>query len=123
MKRALSMLSLAALLTGLIGCCGTGGPCLGGSLFGTCEDMPASCGSCVTDMDTCGKAYAEACDAGCAKPSCIAPCGGCGGLGCGLCCGREAITPGPPTGAITYPYYSNRAPRDFLVRNPRPLGP
>jgi len=114
MKRALSMLSLVALLSSLIGCCGAGGPCLGGWLCGTSKDMPASCSSCSTDSDTCGKVYGEACDAGCK---------GCGGFGCGLCRGREMITPGPPTGAITYPYYTNRAPRDFLIQNPGPLGP
>ena len=30
---------------------------------------------------------------------------------------------GPPTGATTYPYYTNRGPRDFLARNPRSIGP
>jgi hypothetical protein len=30
---------------------------------------------------------------------------------------------GPPTGATTYPYYTNRGPRDFLARNPRDIGP
>lgn len=29
---------------------------------------------------------------------------------------------GPPTGATTYPYYTNRGPRDFLARNPRDIG-
>jgi hypothetical protein len=30
---------------------------------------------------------------------------------------------GPPSGAITYPYYTTRAPRDYLARNPAPIGP
>jgi hypothetical protein len=30
---------------------------------------------------------------------------------------------GPPTGATTYPYYTNRGPRDYLARNPRSIGP
>jgi hypothetical protein len=30
---------------------------------------------------------------------------------------------GPPTGATTYPYYTNRGPRDFLAKNPRSIGP
>jgi len=122
MKRAFVMLSLIALLGSLTGCC-SGGSCLSGLLCGPCTDTPATCDSCATDLDSYGKVYGEGCGAGCAKPSCISPCEGCGGLGCRLCCGREAITPGPPTGAVTYPYYTNRAPRDFLVRSPRPIGP
>ncbi len=30
---------------------------------------------------------------------------------------------GPPSAAITYPYYTTRAPRDFLMRSPPPIGP
>jgi hypothetical protein len=37
--------------------------------------------------------------------------------------GTEAFTPGPPSGAITYPYYTTRGPRDFLAENPRSIGP
>lgn len=33
------------------------------------------------------------------------------------------IQPGPPTAAITYPYYTVRGPRDFLQRNLSPIGP
>lgn len=29
----------------------------------------------------------------------------------------------PPVGAVTYPYYTLRGPRDFLQRNPSPIGP
>ena len=35
----------------------------------------------------------------------------------------QSINPGPPTGAITYPYYTTRGPRDFLARGVRPIGP
>ncbi len=53
---------------------------------------------------------------------------------CGPCCGlfkkhcgrgavEEAYAPGPPVGQVTYPYYTNRGPRDFLVDNPRGIGP
>lgn len=35
-----------------------------------------------------------------------------------------AITPaGPPTGAVGYPYYTTRGPRDFLAKCPPPIGP
>ena len=30
---------------------------------------------------------------------------------------------GPPTGAVGYPYYTNRGPRDFLAENPPSVGP
>lgn len=30
---------------------------------------------------------------------------------------------GPATGAVTYPYYTIRGPRDFLDRDPQPIGP
>ena len=29
---------------------------------------------------------------------------------------------GPSSPTVSYPYYSNRAPRDFLVRNPPSIG-
>jgi hypothetical protein len=35
-----------------------------------------------------------------------------------------ATTPaGPPTGAVAYPYYTTRGPRDFLAKCPPPIGP
>ena len=34
-----------------------------------------------------------------------------------------AAPAGPPVGAVTYPYYTTRGPRDFLTGNPRPIGP
>ena len=43
--------------------------------------------------------------------------GGCRGNG------QTAATPGPPTGEVTYPYYTLHGPRDFLDSNPRSLGP
>jgi hypothetical protein len=74
------------------------------------------------------------------------PCGGIGCQGCGPlacaaggraraaaggflgCFGRarrpaEPFTPGPPTGTVAYPYYTNRGPRDFLAENPPSIGP
>jgi len=30
---------------------------------------------------------------------------------------------GPPTGAVAYPYYTTRGPRDFLASNPPSIGP
>ncbi|QDU95984.1 hypothetical protein [Lignipirellula cremea] len=37
--------------------------------------------------------------------------------------GPYAGPSGPATGAVAYPYYTTRAPRDFLMNNPPPLGP
>lgn len=37
--------------------------------------------------------------------------------------GEYEFAAGPPTGAVTYPYYTNRGPRDFLAKNPRSIGP
>lgn len=34
-----------------------------------------------------------------------------------------AADPMPPSGVVAYPYYTLRGPRDFLARNPRPIGP
>jgi hypothetical protein len=35
-----------------------------------------------------------------------------------------ATTPaGPPTGAVAYPYYTTRGPRDFLAKKPPSIGP
>ena len=72
------------------------------------------------------------------------PYGGCGNGGCadggcanGACgdhvgvhqpiprgVGGEYVGPqGPPTGAVAYPYYTSRGPRDFLDPNPPSIGP
>jgi hypothetical protein len=29
---------------------------------------------------------------------------------------------GPPTGAVTYPYYTTRGPRDYFTNNPPSIG-
>ena len=36
---------------------------------------------------------------------------------------NDAYAGGPPTAQVTYPYYTNRAPRDFLAKAPRGIGP
>lgn len=60
--------------------------------------------------------------------------GGCRN-GCGPCWGLKgpvglrdklgagAAYSGPATGAVTYPYYTTRGPRDFLANNPSDIGP
>jgi hypothetical protein len=50
----------------------------------------------------------------------------------GCCClhrlrggrgGQQVGDPGPASGAVAYPYYNLRGPRDFLERNPQSIGP
>lgn len=53
-------------------------------------------------------------------PETCAPCGG-GAPGAG--CPGAAASPMPPNGVVAYPYYTLHGPRDFLARNPSPLGP
>lgn len=98
-----------------------------GAGCGTCP--PPSCG-----CDDCGPVCGDGC---CGSDGC---CGGdgcgngghCGlfGAGAGPSClpvgpGDSAygFTPGPPVGAVAYPYYTTRGPRDFLQKNPMPIGP
>jgi hypothetical protein len=107
MKRALWTLLAVVVAVGLSGCCG-GGLCLP-KLFGGCSDCA------VAQPATCA-------DGSCSTGGGVVACDQCGGRGCGLC-GREAITPGPPSAAVAYPYYTTRGPRDFLAANPRSIGP
>jgi hypothetical protein len=76
------------------------------------------------------------CDGGCANGGCAN--GGCadgsGGPQDGYAHGGVHTVPrgvggeylgaaGPPTGAVAYPYYTSRGPRDFLDPNPPSIGP
>ena len=119
-------------------CAGDCGGGCGGSCGDSCNIF-SGCG--ITDC--CGSA------SGCGRGK---GCGlfgkGCGarGMGCGLLgwgCGplglgsrygagnqiprgwnsQQAMMSGPASGAITYPYYTVRGPRDFLAADPRPIGP
>ena len=53
---------------------------------------------------------------------------GCANGHCNLAARRLASStaqgpPGPAAATVTYPYYTNRGPRDFLARNPGNIGP
>ena len=138
MKRMLLALSAITLLAGLNGCCWS--PCghIRGCILGGGRNCLSKCvggdSACAVGCDGCGDAGCEGCgDAGyetCGEAGCET-CGGpkaglCGLPGCFRCCGRAeepAFTPGPPTGTITYPYYTNRGPRDFLAESPPSIGP
>jgi hypothetical protein len=99
------------------GGCGGCGECEGGGC-----DACDSCGGGDCNSWDCAQGYSDGCYTtyGAHTP------GGC--RSCGFGGGPSADDqlynePGPPTGAITYPYYTTRGPRDFLARNPASIGP
>jgi hypothetical protein len=131
--RHLSALMLASLVACSVGCqsC-TSGSCGAGGLWGAisggagCDD-----GSCVAGAN--GAAVMEG---DCADGSCGLGGGGgilgdklrgghgrlaaaagqaCNGTNCGM-------TYGPTMGAVTYPYYTTRGPRDFFLDDPPSIG-
>jgi len=107
MRRVLFVLLALATLAGLTGCVQDQMYCQSPGQSMTCA-LPGSCAQCPETCQACGSSD---------------PCNECGcGQACGGC-GPQAIDPGPPTGAVTYPYYTLRGPRDFLARGPRPIGP
>lgn len=137
MKRMLLALSAITLLAGLNGCCWPRCPGIPGCILGGGRNCLSKCegcdSACAVGCDGCGDAGCEACGEAGYETCGEAGCGICGGLkaglsgllGCFRCGGHgeEAFTPGPPTGAITYPYYTNRGARDFLAESPPSIGP
>ena len=121
MKRMLLALSAITLLAGLNGCCWPPCPRIPGCILGGGRNCLSKC----VGGDSAGPVGCEACgEAGyetCGGPSAVRS----GLPGCFRCGGRaeEAFAPGPPTGTITYPYYTNRGPRDFLAESPPSIGP
>lgn len=121
MKSKMFALLAIVALVGFTGCCG-GGKCflpIGGGLFGgeSCTDgcYDEGCGETCCD-ETCGETCGgEVC---CEEP---ARCGLLDGMQCKPCGPPPAG--GPMTGAVAYPYYTNRGPRDFLAKNPPSIGP
>ena len=111
MKRALLMFMVIGVLVGLSGCCSSHGQYAagGGGTEGCTGCDSAGESTCQTT------AHPNAGLAGLL--------GGVGGCGCGTASCRRTAAPGPPVGAVTYPYYTNRGPRDFLAANPPSIGP
>ncbi|MFZ5829989.1 MAG: hypothetical protein ACOY3P_07865 [Planctomycetota bacterium] len=97
MKRAMLMLLAAVVVAATIGCAGPHHKF--GRIPGSCQMAPENCAACPPGAGM----------AGCGM-------GGCGDQG-------AAFTPGPPTAAVAYPYYTVHGPRDFLARSPRAIGP
>lgn len=114
---ALASLVLLALASGCAtqqGLIGRGGCNTGGCLVGSCDVAPETCQSCSTGS-RCGMFSDLKLADGCRNCRVRDP-------------GRslhhsQAFTPGPPVGTVVYPYYTVRGPRDFLVDDPRPIGP
>ena len=107
MKRTLFSLLAVVILAGLTGCAAQHGRIPWACTGDSCAQASEDCQSCDQSCDEC------------VDPDC---CRACRGRGCGRC-GREQINPGPSTGTVTYPYYTNRGPRDFLADNPPSIGP
>ena len=105
MKRAIFLLLAVGLFVGIVGCqSGTAGR-FRTALFGSCRDCPDNCQS-VDGCDDCvagdpGRDPGR--DPGCRR--------------------GPRVDPIPPSGVVTYPYYTTHGPRDFLARNPRSIGP
>ncbi|MBX3412198.1 MAG: hypothetical protein KF708_05720 [Pirellulales bacterium] len=114
------------------GCCDTGCDSCGGGCD-SCGGGGCSSGGC----SSCGGGSYDTGCTGCGGGDMYADSGmhggpmmaggpGCANGHCNLAARRLANTqgpPGPPTAAVTYPYYTNRGPRDFLARNPGNIGP
>ncbi|MEN6406316.1 MAG: hypothetical protein ABFC77_07585 [Thermoguttaceae bacterium] len=103
MKRAIFSLLTVVILIGVTGCIHQRGRRPWACMNGSCAQAPED---------------GQACDESCAKCR-----------GCRLHGGRDAESSaagqaaGPATGAVAYPYYTTRGPRDFLANNPPSIGP
>ncbi|MHB1034504.1 MAG: hypothetical protein ACYC35_06065 [Pirellulales bacterium] len=102
MKRILFLALAATVLAAGAGCCldrlFCARPCA----------APSGCGEC--GCESCGNDCATGCRT--CKPGCKHGARG----------AAEEVVAGPPTGAVTYPYYTTRGPRDFLAKEPRSIG-
>jgi hypothetical protein len=110
MKRAFLTLMVGMAVAALAGCSSHR---LIGPHKGTCQSAPETCATC--GPGTCPH---------CAGDPNGDPNGG--GPIARHMAEREAYrgaAPGPLTGAVAYPYYTTRGPRDFLARNPGSIGP
>lgn len=110
MKRAMFSVLTVVVLVVLTGCLSQHGRRPWSCLQGSCAQAPENCQSCDDPADNCIPCERERC------------CRLCQRLGCRERC-QEQPAAGPATGAVTYPYYTTRGPRDFLAKNPQSIGP
>jgi hypothetical protein len=126
MKRAMLWILALIVVAGTTGCAKQWGRRPWATTDGNCaqatengQSCDASCGvGCGESSDTCEapvKCHRSADGPGFFKPGCL------GKKGCEEPC--EQGQAGPATGAVTYPYYTTRGPRDFLAKNPNSIGP
>jgi hypothetical protein len=130
MKRIQTSWFVVLIFAGLTGCAMHRVPNGNGCLDGSCAAMPengAMGGApCETCRNGCRGAGGDPSDGffhpgspACSPSACQGRCP-CGRAGAG---GDEGDAGGPPVGAVTYPYYTVRGPRDFLAKNPPSIGP
>jgi len=134
MKFAMYSLVAVATLALSSGCCLVDrfGCRTGGCATGCASCGASDCGGGCGGGSSCGSGLGHGGGAAC----------GCGYAGYGYDDGRyaaysgcysgkygklrgpysEVINPGPMGPQVTYPYYTNRGPRDFLAANPRGIG-
>ena len=109
-----------------------GGACQDGACQdGACENGACQSGVCPTGGSKGGACQGEGCEDGACHKRHV---GRYGGLA------KHHLSPeekaaleasdygatgpaGPPTGAVAYPYYTTRGPRDFLAKCPPSIGP
>ena len=142
MKRVFSLAALVVLVAGASGCSiidrlfllNTDGPYAHHAKHhgGQCQD--GACQECQDGSCPTGDCEAGACQE-CPGGTCRVPhTGRYGGLAkhhlspeekAALAASDYGATQpaGPPTGAVAYPYYTTRGPRDFLAKNPASIGP
>ena len=113
MRRALFLLLGVAVVAGLTGCI-QDQMCRRPGGQGTTCMMPGSCAAAPETCRACGPG-ARGAFAGCPGGGPFDPSRDPEALG--------MFNPGPPAGAVTYPYYTVRGPRDFLAGDIRPIGP
>ncbi|MCA9247092.1 MAG: hypothetical protein KDA42_08260 [Planctomycetales bacterium] len=115
MKSSLFVLLLAAVMS--VGCagnrhactsCGQVGGCDAGCDGGGCADGSCSLGGCADG--SCNVGHGGLRDAAMARRQKLAAQRG------------PAMEPGPAAATVAYPYYTTRAPRDFLMDNPPSIG-
>jgi hypothetical protein len=126
MKRTIFSWLLLVGLVGLTGCVTQHGrrpwACMGGSCAQAAETGRSCDAGCGASCDaTCG----ASCDPGGVEdpPKCRRGCRARALRSQPVIVEAEQAPAGPATGAVTYPYYTTRGPRDFLAKNPPSIGP
>jgi hypothetical protein len=123
MKRAIYAALAVSVVISLTGCLSARGHRPIACMQGSCAQAPENCAAC-------GCGNSQYCNDPNQDPNTDPSQGGLCRHGCRLCHrgtagpdDGDAIAGGPPVGAVAYPYYTTRGPRDFLSPNPPSIGP